>query len=113
MSSSVQRLTEADVSATLNRYPGERFEVVLSGNPAAGYQWEASSWDEAVLTRSPQPDYRQQSSAVGSGGEFIFVFEAVAAGRSTVQLIYHRPFETARKPLRTYEFTVVVKTTGA
>ena len=107
--SNLRRLTERNLGSSLELQPGDRFEVVLSGNPTAGYQWEDSFWDETVLKLLGQPNYKQRSAAVGSGGEFAFTFEAVAVGQTKVELVYRRPFEPTVKPRRTFEITAVVK----
>jgi inhibitor of cysteine peptidase len=107
--SNLRRLTEWNLGSSLELQPGDRFEIVLSGNPAAGYQWEASFWDETVLKLLGQPNYEQRSAAVGSGGEFAFTFEAVAVGQTKVELVYRRPFERTIKPSKTFEITTVVK----
>ena len=107
--SNLRRLTERNLGSSLELQPGDRFEVVLSGNPTAGYQWEDSFWDETVLKLLSQPNYKQRSAAVGSGGEFAFTFEAVAVGQTKVELVYRRPFEPTVKPRRTFEITAVVK----
>lgn len=107
--SSPRRFTERDLGSSLELHPGDRVEVVLSGNPTAGYQWEGSSWDETVLKLLGQPSYQQHSAAIGSGGEFTFIFEAVAVGQTKVELVYRRPFERTVKPLKTFEITTVVR----
>jgi inhibitor of cysteine peptidase len=107
--SNLRRLTERNLGLSLELQPGDRFEVVLSGNPTAGYQWEDSFWDETVLKLLSQPNYKQRSAAVGSGGEFAFTFEAVAVGQTKVELVYRRPFERTVKPSKTFEITAVVK----
>ena len=107
--SNLRRLTERNLGSSLELQLGDRFEVVLSGNPTAGYQWEDSFWDETVLKLLGQPNYKQRSAAVGSGGEFAFTFEAVAVGQTKVELVYRRPFEPTVKARRTFEITAVVK----
>jgi predicted secreted protein len=46
---------------------------------------------------------------VGSGGTFIFTFEAAAPGEAALRLIYRRPFEKKAAPAEIFEVTVVVK----
>ena len=107
--SNLRRLTERDLGSSLELQLGDQFEVVLSGNPTAGYQWEDSFWDKTVLKLLGPPNYKQRSAAVGSGGEFAFTFEAVAVGQTKVELVYRRPFERTTKPRKTFEITAVVK----
>lgn len=107
--STVLRLTEADFGSRLELQIGSRLEIVLGGNPTAGYQWEGSSWDEAVLRLLDEPTYTQYSRNVGSGGEFTFTFGAIDVGQTEVELIYRRPFARRGEPLKTFQVTVVVR----
>lgn len=110
-SSRVRRLTEEDSGLTLELKPGDTFEIVLGGNPAAGYQWEARRLDYAVVRMLGDPMFAPHSSATGSGGEFVFRFQAVALGESRIRFNYQRSFEEGRAPLRSFECILVVSDT--
>ncbi len=104
-----RRLTESDAGGSIALRVGDKLEVVLSGNPTTGYQWEIGAGDAAILRPSGEPLFVADSSAVGSGGKFTFSFEAVGAGQTGLKLIYHRPFEKGVPPLQTFQVTVTVK----
>ena len=88
---------------------GQTLVVTLEGNPTTGYSWEvAGPLDEQVLRQAGEPEFQQESDLVGAGGVQILRFEAVNAGKMTLKLIYHRPWEKDVEPLETYSIQVVV-----
>ena len=104
-----RQLSESDNGTTLDLRAGDRFQVKLRGNPSTGYQWEPLRWDQAVTKAIGEPAYARDNVAVGSGGEYLFTFEAGVPGQTTVQLVYHRPWEKDIPPLQTFEVKVVVE----
>jgi len=46
---------------------------------------------------------------VGLGGQVRFIFNATKAGSTTLELVYHRPWETNVAPLQTFTIQVTVK----
>jgi inhibitor of cysteine peptidase len=103
------RLSEEDAGRTVELQAGDKLEVSLKGNPTTGYQWEMAVVDAAILKLVGEPEFNPHSSALGAGGKVTLRFEAVAAGQTTLQLIYHRSFEKNVPPLRTFKATVVIK----
>ena len=61
--------------------------------------------------REYTPD-KKDSKQVGGGGVFRFEIKGVAAGSSTLQLVYRRSWEKDVPPAATFEVTVVVGTMG-
>jgi len=62
-----------------------------------------------VLRQAGEPEFQQESDLVGAGGVQILRFEAVNAGKMTLKLIYHRPWEKDVEPMETYSIQVVVR----
>jgi len=88
---------------------GQTLVVTLEGNPTTGYSWEVvEPLNEQVLRQAGEPEFQQESDLVGAGGVQILRFEAVNAGKMTLKLIYHRPWERDVEPLETYSIQVVV-----
>ena len=102
-------LTEQDAGHTVEVRPGGLLDVTLDGNPTTGYQWEVDSVDSAVLKQVGEPTFKADSTAVGSGGKVTLHFQGIAAGQTTLKLIYHRSFEKNVPPAKTFEVTVTVK----
>jgi inhibitor of cysteine peptidase len=97
-------------SATLKR--DQILEVKLEGNPTTGYSWEVKTSGEPVVRLQGEPVYAQTSAGstvVGSGGTFTFTFVGAEPGTSTIELVYHRPWETDTPPLETFVLEVTVK----
>jgi len=106
---STQPLTEADSGRTIELPVGGRIAVALEGNPTTGFRWEVGSGDPSVVRLSGEPEFRSSSDALGAAGRFVFRFEAVASGRTSLKLVYRRPFEKDAPPARTFVATVTVK----
>ncbi|OQY36350.1 MAG: hypothetical protein B6243_03410 [Anaerolineaceae bacterium 4572_5.2] len=88
---------------------GEKMLVTLDSNPTTGFVWEIAEIDEAVLLQQGEAKYSsEETSLVGSGGVEAFTFEAVGAGKTALQLIYHRPWEEDVEPVEVFSVTVVV-----
>jgi predicted secreted protein len=88
--------------------------VELTGNPTTGYTWVYTISPEGILHKISTkyiPD--QTGGAVGgSGGKFIFLFEALAEGEAELTFSYLRVWETDTSPAETrvYRATVDDKT---
>ena len=83
---------------------GARFTLEQEGNITTGYSWKAT-YDEAYL-RLVDESYDASSDRVGAGGVFTFTFSALREGKTTVKLVYKRPWES--EVLKTQEYTVAI-----
>lgn len=99
----------SDAGKTIGLTVGDTLEVTLEGNPTTGYSWEAASFDTAVLKQVGEPAFTPVSTLVGAGGQVTLRFEAVDSGQTTLQIIYHRPWETGVAPAQTFQVTVQVE----
>ena len=102
------KLSENDSGNTVEIRIDDELEVVLPANPTTGYIWEVDSLDSTVLRRDKSV-FLASDNALGSGGMEIIKLHAIAAGKSLVSLIFHRPFEQNMPPLKTFEVTVIIK----
>ena len=87
---------------------GQAFVVSLAGNPSTGYTWEAVDYDQQVLRQVGEPSFTPASDRLGASGTQVLRFEAVGEGRTTLRLVYHRPWEDA-EPEQTFSVEVVVR----
>ncbi len=108
MAGETMRLSENDSGKTVEIHVGDELEVTLPGNPTTGYVWEVSSLDSSILMLG-KAEFIANDKSIGSGGMEIIKFHAIAAGTSSVRLIYHRSFELNIPPLKTFEVTVIIK----
>jgi predicted secreted protein len=112
MSSSTRVLSENDSGKAISLLPGEQFELVLSGNPTSGYQWDTHAYDDALIQLAGKPEFLLNSSSVGAGGLFKFAFSALKPGHTVLRLIYHRPFEKKAVPQREFTLSVNISSPG-
>ena len=104
------KLTETDNGSDVNLDAGGQLMITLPGNPSTGFSWEVSSVDGDILAQEGEPEYfGEDSMLVGLGGQVRFIFIAKEAGSTTLELVYHRPWETNVAPLQTFTILVTVK----
>jgi inhibitor of cysteine peptidase len=85
----------------------QNLAISLEGNPTTGYTWEAVNYDAEVLRQVGEPVFTPVSDAIGAPGRQVLRFEALDEGQTTVQLVYHRPWEEA-EPEKIFSVEVVV-----
>ena len=100
-------LREEDSGRQVELAVGEKMFITLDSNPTTGYQWEVADVDASVLAQLGTEYDADSSQLIGSGGEEIFTFEAVGLGETSLQLIYHQPWDDA-PPDDDFSVTVVV-----
>lgn len=105
--SGVELGADAD-GTTVEIAVGDDLEVALQGNPSTGFIWEPVGLDETVLQWTGVRRFEPDSTLVGAPGTIRLTFEALAPGTVTLELVYHRSFETA-DPEDTFTVTVVVE----
>jgi inhibitor of cysteine peptidase len=98
---------EKDAGSAVRIAEGDILRVILRGNPTTGYTWEVSSVDRSVL-KPAGVSFRPDRKLIGSGGTVTLTFEALAAGRTDLQIVYRRVFERDIPPSRIFERTVIV-----
>jgi inhibitor of cysteine peptidase len=104
------KATTADNGREIQLKKGQTLVVTLEGNPTTGYSWEvAEPLDGQVLRQAGEAEFKAESEALGAGGVQILRFEAANAGKTTLKLVYHRPWEKDVEPLNTYSLQVVVR----
>ncbi|MBN1660526.1 MAG: protease inhibitor I42 family protein [Anaerolineae bacterium] len=106
------RLTEADAGSQIELKPGQALVVELPSNPSTGYGWQQSAGDQAVLKPVGEVEFRQAATSgnvVGAGGTEVLRFEAAGTGTTTLNLVYHRPWEEGVEPLQQFTVEVVVR----
>ena len=107
-STSANILTVNDSGSPVTLHQGQPLSVSLWGNGSTGYIWEALPGAESILSQQGYPQFVPDSNAVGSGGMYTFTFNAIAVGNATLQLVYHRPWESGVPPLQTFQVNVKV-----
>lgn len=88
---------------------GAELVLALPSTPGTGCHWKIIHCDQLVLRPQGEPQFESDdpNGPPGTGGVETFAFEALAAGRTELQL--HSVRESAtRGPLDEYNLTVVV-----
>ena len=91
---------------------GQSLEISLEANPTTGYSWEVKESGEPTLRPQGEPAYVQAETGatlVGGGGTYTFTYVGAETGTATLELIYHRSWETDVAPLETFTLEVTVK----
>jgi predicted secreted protein len=105
----VLRLTDADNKKTVKVAVGKSFDIALKGNPTTGYQWQVAKIEGDGILQKGKSEYlvdKHPDRMVGVGGTFVFHFNVTRAVKTTVQLVYVRPWEKDVAPEKTFELTV-------
>ena len=104
------QLTDVDNNKDITLDAGDQLIITLPGNPTTGYNWEVKSVDAAILGVVGEPQFvSDNTNLVGAGGQLSLTFKALKAGSTTLELVYHRPWETDVAPLQTFTIQVTVK----
>jgi inhibitor of cysteine peptidase len=102
-------LNEADAGREISLQKGDTLEISLEGNPGTGYSWELAGGELACLEPLGEAEFVQEKNLLGSPGRMILRYSAVAAGEETLQLVYHRSWETDVPPEASFAVAIVVK----
>jgi inhibitor of cysteine peptidase len=78
---------------TIEVASGDDFVIELESNQTTGYQWTATSSDEAVVREQGNEYLAPSSDALGAPGKERFVFATGTTGGATLTLLYSRSFE--------------------
>ena len=88
----VQTFTDPQSGTDITLRPGGKLNLKLDSNPTTGYFWYLKDIDASQIDQlsdeyhaDPAPE-----GLVGSGGHQLFVFEALATGKSNLVLSYER-----------------------
>lgn len=103
-------LTIADHGGQVELAAGDLIVVTLEGNPSTGYTWEVQDLDTSMFEMVGEPVFESSSPGlVGAGGTLTLTFKALQPGTATLNLVYHRPWETEVEPADAFSVTVVVE----
>jgi inhibitor of cysteine peptidase len=102
------KVTEEDDGNTVDLDIGDRLEITLDSNPTTGYQWETIGDISSHLRQLGESSYEPSGEGIGSGGKTVFIFEAIGAGQTRLELVYRQPFDKETPPTKTFDLTVIV-----
>ncbi|MGI8951105.1 MAG: protease inhibitor I42 family protein [Chitinophagaceae bacterium] len=67
--------------------------ISLDGNPTTGFGWALDSMDQNVVQNIQSKYKKTESTAMGSGGEFIFILSSLKQGSSKISFKYWKHWE--------------------
>jgi inhibitor of cysteine peptidase len=89
---------------------GQEFKFTLRSNATTGYQWVLAKPLDDKLVKLLGSEYKRlDSKLIGSGGDMVWTFQALAEGTAEIGLNYVRSWEKGTKPAETTNFVVVIK----
>lgn len=89
---------------------GDKLILHLESNPSTGYQWQVVLMDGSLLDWVEGPSFVPSApSLVGSGGTSSFGFNALRKGRTSLKMVYRRPWEEGKPPIRAVVLKVRIK----
>ena len=100
------RLSVADDGRQVELKEGQTLVVSLESNPSTGYRWEVDEVDETILQQTGKTEFKSESHLIGAPAQQIMRFEAVAAGRTSLRLVYRRPWEKTIEPVKVFSLQV-------
>jgi len=88
----VQTFTDPGNGTDITLRPDGQLNLKLDSNPTTGYYWYLKDIDASQLDELSNEYYADAApeGIVGSGGHQLFVFQALATGKSKLKLSYER-----------------------
>lgn len=104
-------LTDDDNGSMVTASLNQTIIITLPSNPSTGYSWNVFQIDSAQLNQVGETEFipENEKPLVGQGGAEKLQFLVIAEGKSTLILVYHRPWEEGVEPLETFSIEIVVE----
>jgi inhibitor of cysteine peptidase len=104
------KYTETDSGKTIEASVSQQFTITLRGNETTGYVWQMAKGTNSKIVKKISDKYTADNTGlVGSGGDHVWTFKAVAAGETTITLNYFRPWEKPVVPTKTLKYKIKVQ----
>lgn len=96
-------LREEDGGGEVDLRKGDFLVLLLREVSGSGFRWEVVSFDRGkLLFLSSQSVSLSLPGVVGGTGLRVLAFKAVGSGRTPLRIVYHRPWETLKPPLKEF-----------
>lgn len=102
------KLGEADNGRQIALKKGQTMAITLKSNPSTGYSWRVAENKGNVLLKMGEPEFKKQSDLIGAPGVLTIHFKAINVGQTTLNLIYHRPWEKEMNPTEAFSLHIIV-----
>jgi inhibitor of cysteine peptidase len=101
-------LTEADNGKSIAVPLGEKVILRLNETPSTGFRWAVDTGDNEIIELHGSDYIQAPGSAVGGGGQHVFVFEAKRSGSVRLLLKLRREWEGDKSIAARFEVTIHV-----
>lgn len=89
---------------------GDEFVLTLESNPTTGYRWQLAEKPDENIVKLVSSEYKATGTKlVGAGGNDVWTFRAEGKGKTTINLIYVRPWEKDAPPAKTAAVIIIVQ----
>jgi inhibitor of cysteine peptidase len=100
----------ADTSEALEASVGEDVVISMESNQTTGYQWKLKEPPDTGILKLASSKYAPDSgAAAGAGGNEIWIFKAVGAGKAVLNFEYVRPWEKDAAPAKVKTVIITVQ----
>ena len=107
--STLEPLNISEAGKSIEVTAGNEFKIIIESNPSTGYHWDLIGALDETIVQFVSRDYRADEPIIpGSGGKDVWIFQALAAGETTITL-GHFPPGVDGTAAQEVTFTVVVK----
>ncbi len=103
-------VSDPDNGGTVQLSRGDTLRVRLKSAPGTGYSWEIRTIDAQMLAEASAWKFVPPPKQIpGAEGHAVFEFRAAAAGRTTLEMNYVRPWERNVAPARIFKLAVNIE----
>lgn len=88
--------------------PGQELIIRLESNPSTGYDWQAVKFGKELLSLEDEEYIAPENARIGQGGTKRFVFKALTAGSTVLELAYYRPWEGTEEAADWFQLIVEI-----
>jgi inhibitor of cysteine peptidase len=88
---------------------GDKLYVKLCSNPTTGFEWSYEMSGDAAIKEEDHDFEEPGSDLPGAAGQETWTFEAIAAGKTIINMEYSQPWEGGLKGEWTYKIDITVE----
>ena len=105
------KFTEKDSGRPVEIRLGDSFTVELKSNPSTGYGWKMKDFpaEPRILEMKSENFTAPRGELCGAPGKQVYRFSAASRGKTTLHLLYLRPWEKPPRPAAEFKLPVTVQ----
>ncbi len=103
-----KKVTYTESGTSIDLIIGQILKVELPANASSGNTWRKIAYEDSVIVSKGKPNYMLADDRIGSAGVYYYQFKAIGTGTSILYMEYGSKYDDDKKPVKTFEITVVV-----